>query len=77
MLLDAQVALTPGGKPLPPKTPEFEMPVAPVVEWVILVRAVLMQEVGVEEAAPAVFSRLTVIVPVALTLPHPPDNGIL
>ena len=77
MAFEAQVALTPGGKPLAPKTPEFEMPVAPVVEWVILVSAVLIQEIGEEDAAPTVFNGLTIIVPVAFTLPHPPDNGIV
>ena len=43
---------------------------------VISVRAVLTQSVGVELAVPAVLSPLTVIVPVAFTLPHPPVNGI-
>ena len=74
---DDQAALTPAGKPLAPLTPELLIPVAPVVECVIFVSAVLMHKVGVDEAAPAVFSALTVIVPVAFTLPHPPVNGML
>ena len=76
MLLEAQVALTPAGKPLAAKTPAFEIPVAPVVVCVILVSAELIQEVGVEDAAPTVFANETVIVPVASTLPQPPANGI-
>ena len=35
-----------------------------------------MQTVGVDEARPTVFVALTVIVPVAFTVPHPPVNGI-
>ena len=72
IVLDAKAALTPDGNPV--ATP---IPVAPVVVWVILVNAVLIHKVGVEEAAPTVLFGLTVIVPVAFTLPHPPANGIL
>jgi hypothetical protein len=53
------------------------IPVAPVVAWVIFVNAELMQSVGVEEAAPTVLSGFTVMVPVAVTLSHPPVNKIL
>jgi hypothetical protein len=53
------------------------MPVAPVVVWVIDVRGVLMQSVGVAEAGPAVMAGVTVMVPVALTLPQPPVKGML
>jgi hypothetical protein len=77
ILLDPQIALTPVGKPLAPETPEFEIPVAPVVASVILVRGELTHKVGVEEAAPAVLTAETVIVPVAFTMPHPPVKGIL
>jgi hypothetical protein len=35
-----------------------------------------MHKVGVDEAAPAVMSAVTVMVPVALTVPQPPVNGI-
>jgi hypothetical protein len=42
----------------------------------MLVSAELMQSVGVDEAAPAVFAGVTVIVPVAFTVPQPPVNGI-
>ena len=68
----AQAALTPAGNPV-----AVPMPVAPVVACVILVKAVLIQSVGVEEAAPAVLFGVTVIVPVALTEPQPPVNGML
>ena len=68
---DDQDALTPDGKPV-----AEPIPVAPVVEWVISVNAVLIHNVGVLDATPAVLSAVTVIVPVAFTLPHPPVNGI-
>ena len=77
MVLDAQVALTPAGKPFTPETPAFEIPVAPVVVCVIFVSAELIHKVGVVEAAPAVLSGVTVIVPVAFTATQPPVNGIL
>ena len=69
---DDQDALTPDGKPV-----AEPIPVAPVVEWVIFVNAVLIHNVGVLDATPAVLSAVTVIVPVAFTLPHPPVNGIV
>ena len=72
MVFDAQLAVTPVGKP-----DADPIPVAPVVVWVIFVMAVLIQTVGVDDATPAVFAAVTVIVPVALTVPHPPVNGIL
>ena len=53
------------------------IPVAPVVVCVILVKAVLIHNVGVDEAVPAVFAAVTVIVPVVFTLPQPPVKGIL
>ena len=78
MVLLAKAALTPAGKPLEPETPAFDIPVAPVVEWVIAVdNAVLISSVGVLDAALAVLAAVTVMVPVAFTLPHPPVNGIL
>jgi hypothetical protein len=42
MVLDAQVAETPAGNPFAPDTPELEIPFAPVVVWVIAVKAVLI-----------------------------------
>ena len=72
-----QVALTPAGKPLAPDTPLFAMPVAPVVVWVILVIAVLIQTVGVDDGPLAVLAAVTVIVPVALTAPQPPVSRML
>ena len=70
-MLDAQAAVTPVGNPV-----AVPIPVAPVVVWVIAVKAVLIHNVGEDEATPAVLIK-TVIVPVAVTLPHPPVNGIL
>ena len=68
----AHAALTPAGKPI-----AAPMPVAPVVACVMFVSAVLIHNVGVVEAAPAVFIGVTVIVPVAFTNPQPPVNGML
>ena len=77
MVLDAQVALNPAGKPLPAETPAFVIPVAPVIACVIFVKELPIHKVGVDEATPAVLAAVTVIVPVALPPPQPPDNGIL
>ena len=69
----AKVAVTPAGKFV--ATP---IPVAPVVVCVIGANnAVLIHKVGVLDANVTVFKSVTVIVPVALTLPQPPVNGIL
>ena len=46
-----QEALTPAGSPV-----AVPMPVAPVVVCVMLVKAELIQSVGVDEAAPAVLA---------------------
>ena len=62
----AQAALTPAGRPVAAPTP-----VALVVLWVMLVKAVLMQSVGVEEAALAVFIAVTVTVIAVEPLTHP------
>ena len=72
IVLDAKTAVTPDGNPV-----AAPIPVAPVVAWVILVKAVLMHKVGDDEAAPAVLFGVTVIVPVAFTLPQPPVKGML
>ena len=48
MVLVAQAAVTPAGSPV-----AMPIPVAPVVMWVIAIRAVLMHRVGAEEAAEA------------------------
>ena len=69
---DAQAAVTPAGNPV-----AVPIPVAPVVLCVIAVKAVLIHKVGVEDAAPAVLFGVTIMVPVAVILPHPPVNGIL
>ena len=69
---ELNVALTPVGKPV-----AVPMPVAPVVVCVMVVRALLIQIVGVDDAALVVFAGVTVIVPVADMVPQPPVNGIL
>jgi hypothetical protein len=75
---DAHVADTPKGKPFAPDTPLFDIPVAPVVVIVMAgLNAVLIHSVGDEEGAPAVFTGVTDIVPVAVTLPQPPVSGML
>jgi phosphatidylserine synthase len=71
MVFAAHAAETPAGKFV-----GVPMPVAPVVVCVILVSAVLIHKVGVEDAVPAVLFALTVIVPVALTVPQPPIKGM-
>ena len=71
------MAVTPCGKPFAPETPALEMPVAPVVVWVILAKAVLIHNVGDADAALAVLAEVTVITPVAFAFPHPPDKGIV
>ena len=72
IVLAAQDAVTPAGRPV-----GVPIPVAPVVACVIAVKAVLMHSVGVEEAAPVVFTVVTVMVPVAEALPQPPVSGML
>ena len=72
IVLDAQVAVTPAGRPV-----AVPIPVAPVVVCVMLVSAVLMHKVGIVEAAPTVLSGVTVMVPEAFTVPHPPVNGMV
>ena len=72
MVFDAKAAVTPVGKPV-----AAPIPVAPAVVCVIAVNAVLIHNVGVDEAAPTVLFGVTIIVPVAVTLPQPPVNGIL
>lgn len=71
MILEAQVADTPAGKP------DEVIPVAPVVLWVILGSTVLIHTVGLIEATLAVLAAVTTIVPVAFTVPQPPVNGML
>jgi len=71
--LPAKLTIKPVGKPI-----TVPIPVAPVVEMVILDDSdVPIQTEGFVDAEPAVMFGLTVIVPVALTVPHPPVNGML
>jgi hypothetical protein len=65
-------AVTPAGSPV-----TVPIPVATVVAWVIFVNAVLIHKLGVEEATLTVFAGVTMIIPVALKLLHPPVNGML
>jgi hypothetical protein len=71
-LLD-QFAVTPDGKPV-----ALPIPVALVVACVIFVIAVFTVSVGVDDAVLTEQAgvALTVILPVAFTLPHPPVRGI-
>ena len=69
IVLAAHAAVTPAGNPV-----AVPIPVAPVVVCVIAVKAVLIHNVGVELAADAVLFGVTVIVPVDVTVPHPPVN---
>jgi hypothetical protein len=72
IVLLAHAAVTPAGKPV-----AVPIPVAPVVVCVMFVNAVLIHNVGDELAAPAVLAGVTMMVPVAFTLPQPPVNGML
>ena len=72
IVLVAQAAVTPVGKPV-----VVPIPVAPVVVCVIAVSAVLIHTVGVLDATLTVLAGVTVIVPVALTVPQPPVTGML
>ena len=72
MVLLAHDAVTPVGNPV-----AVPMPVARIVVCVIAVSAVLIHKVGVDDAAPAVLFGVTVIVPVAFTVPQPPVKGIV
>ena len=68
----AQLAVTPAGKP-----EAAPIPVATVVVWVMLVMALFIQTVGVDDAGVTVIFPFTVMVPVAFTLPQPPVNGMV
>ena len=67
MVFDAHDAVTPAGSPV-----AVPIPVAPVVVCVMAVSAELIQSVGVEDAALTVLFGVTVMVPVAVTVPQPP-----
>ena len=75
IVLLAQAAVTPAGKPELVRLP---MPVALVVVCVIFVIKVFTVSVGVDVAVLTEQAgvALTVILPVAFTLPHPPVRGI-
>jgi hypothetical protein len=77
MILPAHVALTPVGNPLAPEIPLLTIPVAPVVLCVILDKAVLIHNVGADEAEPTELLELTTIVPVAFSVPQLVATGML
>ena len=72
IVLAAHAAVTPAGSPV-----AVPMLVAPVVVCVMLVKAVLIQSIGIDDAALTVLFGETVMVPVALTALQPPVNGIM
>ena len=72
IVLEAKAAVTPAGNPV-----GVPMPVAKVVAWVILVKGVLTHSVGVVDAVATVIFGVTLIVPVAFTVPQPPVNGMV
>ncbi len=72
MVLPAHDADIPAGNPV-----AAPIPVAPVVVCVMFVNTVLIQSVGEADAALTVLFGVTVMVPVALTTPQPPVNGML
>ena len=72
IVFDDHVAETPEGK-----FDGVPIPVAPVVVNVMEGEiGVLIHQVGFNDAVLTVFASVTVIVPVALTVPHPPVKGI-
>ncbi len=71
ILLEAQLAITPSGKPT-----GVPIPVAPLVKCDISVSSESTHSVGEEDAIPAVLMLAMVIVPVAVTLLQPPVNGM-
>jgi hypothetical protein len=72
MVSEDQLAVNPDGKPM-----TVSIPLAPTVECLMVVSKVFTHNVGVEEGELTVFSRVTLIVPVAFTSPQPPDNETL
>lgn len=72
IVFEDQDAVTPAGRPV-----GVPIPVAPVVVWVIAVSTVLTHSDGSEDAADTVLFDVTVMVPVAFTLPQPPVRGML
>jgi hypothetical protein len=72
IMLPDHDAVTPAGRPV-----GAPIPMAPVVGCVMAVSGVFTQSVGVEDGAAAVLAGVTVMVPVALTVPQPPVSGML
>lgn len=65
MVLDAHAAVTPAGNPV-----AVPIPVAPVVVCVMFVSAVLIQSVGVDDAAPATLFDDTVTLTEVFVVPQ-------
>ena len=72
MVFDAHVTVTPVGNPV-----AVPIPVAPVVVWVIDVKAVLIHNGAEPDAADTVLIGSTIILPVAFTALQPPVKGII
>ena len=72
IVLLAHAAVTPAGNPV-----AVPIPVAPVVVWVMAgLSALLIQSVLAALLVTVLFG-VTMIWPVAFTVPHPPVNGIV
>ena len=72
IVFDNQAAVTPVGKPV-----AVPIPVVPMVVWVIFGDKAVLIHAFVVIPGVTVFIVVIIIVPVALTLPQPPVNGIL
>ena len=72
MVLASQAAVTPLGKPV-----AVPIPVAPVVIWAIGVKIVLIHNVCGPDDGVTVLLGLTIMLPVAFTVPHPPVKVML
>jgi hypothetical protein len=72
IVLADQDAVTPAGNP-----EVVPIPDAPVVVCVIAVSGESIHKVGDEDAEPTVLAAVTLMVPVALTVPQPPVSGML
>ena len=73
IVLAAQVALVPDGKPFAAFTPSLLIPVASVVVWVIFVNDVFIHNVGLLEPTVEVFKGLTVT-KISSVLVHPSSS---
>ena len=72
IVFPAHEAVKPVGNPV-----TAPIPVAPVVVWLIAIKAVLIHNVGELVAAVTVLLGFTVIIPVAFTKLQPPVKAML